>query len=116
MVDELALAAVPLIHHRGLRVARQYETRFAVHLEEVDVSVSVPGMERLVRVKAVTVPAVQAGGSGFGAVDYSKVPVPFNLESLYEVGFTDTSGVDVLDFDKTQWSFLPSDNNNNRRL
>lgn len=112
MVDELALTAVPLIHHRGLRVAREYETRFAVHLEEVYVSVSVPGMERLVRVKAVTVPAVQAGGSGFRAVDYSKVPVPFNLESLYEVGFTDTGGVDVLDFYETQWCFLPSDNNN----
>lgn len=60
-----------------------------------------PGMERLVRVKAVTVPAIQAGGTSFGAINHGKIPVSFNLERLDEVGFTDTGGVNVLDFDES---------------
>lgn len=74
----------------------------------VYVCVTVPRVKRLVRVEAVAVPAVDASGAGLGAVYYGKVPVPFNLKRLDEIGFAYTAGIDVLDFDKLQRRLFPS--------
>lgn len=104
---ELLLASVPLVDHRWLRGAGENQVRLPPDVEELHVGVPMPGMEGLVGVETVAVPAVNAGGAGFGAVRDNKVPLFIHLEGVHEVGLPHASGVDVLDLYEALRVFFP---------
>ncbi len=97
---ELLLTSVPLVDNRPLRAARQNKVGFARDFQILHVSVTVPWMERLVRVEAVAVPLVHRGGASLRAVCYHKEELAVHAEHLNVVGFSDFQDVDVLDFDE----------------
>lgn len=97
---ELLLALAPLVDDGPLRAAGQDEVGFAADVQVLHVRVSVPGMERLVRVEAVAVPLVDRGGTGLGAVGYHEEVLAVQAEGLDVVGFSDFQNVDILDFDE----------------
>lgn len=105
---ELALAAVPLVDHRGLRRAGEDEPWLALYLQELHVGVTVPRVQGLMGIEAVAVPTVDAGGACLGTVDHGEVPIPFDLEGLHKVWLAYTGCVDILDLYKSQRAFLPS--------
>lgn len=105
--DKLLLASVPLVNHRRLRRAGEDEVRLSPNIEELHVGVPVPGMEGLVGVETVAVPAIDAGGACLGAVCHYKVPLSVQLEGVHEVGLPHTGGVDVLDLYKALRVLFP---------
>lgn len=104
---ELLLASVPLVNHRWLRSAGKDKVRLSYNIKELHMSVPMPGMEGLVGVEAIAVPAVNAGGASLGAVCYYKVPLPIQLEGLHKVGLSHSGGVYVLDLHKALWVLFP---------
>lgn len=69
--------------------------------------VAMPGMEGLVGVETIAVPAINAGGTCLGAVCYDKVPLVIQLKGVHKVGLPHASGVDVLDLYKALWVLFP---------
>lgn len=105
---KLALAAVPLIDHRGLRGTGEDEPLLTLYIQKLHVGVTMPRMKGLVGVETIAVPAINASGACLGAVCYCKVPFPIQLEGLHKVGLSHTSGVNVLDFHESLWVLFPS--------
>lgn len=98
-VEQLG-AFVPLVDDRPLGAAGQDQVRFGGDLHVLHVGVPVPRVQRLVRVEAVTVPLVDGGGAGFGAVCYDEERLSVYSESLNVVRFADLEDVDALDLDE----------------
>lgn len=55
------LLLVPLIDNRALRAAGQDEVGLASNLQKFSICVTIPRMQGLVGIEAVTVPAIQRG-------------------------------------------------------
>ena len=97
LLDELLVAAAPLVDDRHLGAAGQDEVGLAVHVQELCVRVAEPLVQRLVRVEALVVPLVQCGQARLGAVGDHKVPVAGDLEGFNVVGLGDLGHLDVLE-------------------
>lgn len=106
--SKLLLASVPLVNHWWLRGTGEDEVRLSHNIKELHMGVPMPGMERLVGVKAIAVPTINAGGASLGAIRHYKVPLSIQLEGLHKVGLPHSSGVYVLDLYKALWVFFPS--------
>lgn len=104
---KLLLASAPLVNHRWLRGAGQDEVRLSCNIKELHMGVSMPGVEGLVGVETVAVPAINAGGACLGAVSHNKVPLSIQLEGLHKVGLPHSCGVYVLDLYKALWVLFP---------
>lgn len=105
--DKLFLAPVPLVNRRWLGGAGEDEVRLPAHLQELHVDVAIPRVEGLVGVEAIAVPAINAGGTGLGAVGHHKVPFFIQLEGVHKVGLPDAGRVDVLDLHEPLRGLLP---------
>lgn len=105
--SKLLLASVPLVNHRRLRGAGEDEVRLSPNIKELHMCVPMPGMEGLVGVETITVPAINAGGACLGAVCYYKVPLFIQLKGVHEVGLPHASGVNVLDLHKALRVLFP---------
>lgn len=105
---KLLLTSVPLVNHRWLRGTREDKVRLSYNVNELHMCVPVPRMQGLVRVKAIAVPTINAGGASFGAVGYYEVPLSIQLEGLHKVRLSHSSGVYVLDLYKALRVFFPS--------
>lgn len=90
--------------------------RLSPHVQELYVGVPMPGMEGLMGVEAVAVPAVNAGGACLGAVSNHKVPLFIQLEGLHKVGLPHTACVDVLDLYEALGILFPPDFTNRQSL
>lgn len=107
MESELPLAAVPLVNHRRLGGAGEDEVLLTPSIKELHMGVPMPGVEGLVRVEAIAVPSINAGGAGLGAVCHYKVPLPIQLEGLHKVGLSHPSGINILDLYEALWVLFP---------
>lgn len=105
--SKLFLASVPLVNHRWLRGAGEDEMRLSPNVKELNVGVSMPGMEGLVGIETVAVPPINASGARLGAVCYHKVPFAVQLEGLHKVGLPYPTGVNVLDLYKALRVLFP---------
>lgn len=93
-------AFVPLVDDRPLGAAGQDQVRFRGDLHVLHICVPVPWVEGLVRVEAITVPLVDGGGTGLGAVRYHKEGLAIDAERLDIVWFADFKDVDALELDE----------------
>lgn len=93
-------AFVPLVDDWPLGTAGQDQVGFGGNLHVLHICVPVPGMEGLVRVEAVTVPLVDGGGSGLGAVRYDEERLSIDAESLDIIWFADFQDVNALKLDE----------------
>lgn len=100
------LLLVPLIDNRALRAAGQDEVRLASNLQKFSICVTIPRMQGLVGIEAVTVPAVQRGRAGLGTVRHDEIPVSLHSEDLNVIGLANTGALDDLGVQELSCSFL----------
>lgn len=91
---------VPLVDDGPLGAAGQDQVGFGGNLQVLHICVPVPRVEGLMRVEAVTVPLVDGGGTGLGAVRYDEEGLSVDAERLHIVWLANSQDVDALELDE----------------
>lgn len=94
---KLLAAPAPLVDHRHLRAACQDKVGLPIQVQELCICVTVPLMQRLVRIEALIVPLIEGGQARFGAVCDHKEPIRTDLKCLDVIGLRDCGHLNVLE-------------------